>query len=238
MSCQSSKETLQASRKICLYQQIRTGYFCHPAHSQTHGSTALPLRTTCFPCRHPTALFHSPSDSLAPLPHHYSFAAQLSALPGGPTGPGAPRGPGRPAMMVSMTVEASWGSPSVLKSRKVSAPAARAVQSQHFSTKPSGARCWWRTGSASGCKIPEQSKSIGCIPHRPHPTSTNPWRIVLSVQKLVFLHIHIVLPLECWSSLRVALHCTAIIISGVQLASLCRSGEQVEMGAEQGEGSH
>lgn len=35
-------------------------------------------------------------------------------------GPGAPRGPGRPAMMVSMTVEASWGSPSVLKSRTVS----------------------------------------------------------------------------------------------------------------------
>jgi len=45
-------------------------------------------------------------------------------------GPGAPRGPGRPAMMVSMTVEASWGSPSVLKSRAVSVPAGRAAQSQ------------------------------------------------------------------------------------------------------------
>lgn len=74
---------------------------------------------------------HSPAEnSFAHLPHQHSFVAQWSVLPGGPMGPGAPRGPGRPAMMVSMTVEASWGSPSVLKSRTVSGPAAGAAPSQ------------------------------------------------------------------------------------------------------------
>lgn len=74
---------------------------------------------------------HSPAEnSFIHLPHQHSFVAQWSVLPGGPMGPGAPRGPGRPAMMVSMTVEASWGSPSVLKSRTVSGPAAGAAPSQ------------------------------------------------------------------------------------------------------------
>jgi len=58
MSCQSSKETLQASRKICLYQQIRTGYF-------------LP------PCPLPDPWLHSPSTE----DHMLSLQASHSALP-------------------------------------------------------------------------------------------------------------------------------------------------------------
>lgn len=47
-----------------------------------------------------------------------SVSINPSVLPGSPMGPGAPRGPGKPANIVSMTVEANCGSPSVLARKR------------------------------------------------------------------------------------------------------------------------
>lgn len=143
----------QRQNNLPLSTDKKPGYFLPPFPLLDPLLYCLPRRTTCFPHRP----LQSPSEiSFAHLSHHYRFAALLNLLPGGPMGPGAPRGPGRPAMMVSMTVEASWGSPSGLKSR-----AEQLVSLQQelpspsrpdFSPKSFGACCWPRSGSASGCK--------------------------------------------------------------------------------------